>query len=345
MRTLSRSSLALLPLLLACGPADTPDGDDSTPVDSGDTDDSGEADTDDSGDSGGEDTGTPATTPALVRSVPADGASGVDADTTVTLVFSEPMDAPSVEAALTSFDPAAGLAWNADDTELTLTPSGPLPYAEGRGVDLSIVDAEAFAVEIGTGARSAAGVALAEPVVVRFTTWRRLYASFGMEPRLTGHVYGDDFDNSDAYEPIRVGDLASDVGIRGFVTFDFSELPETAARVESATWYGSLVDTFGNADTIAEYTQAEHLVYASLDEEAFTASALTTLGAYSTWTDSSLAHDVTAAVQDDLDHRAERGHRTQFRIRFDRDTNDDGNMDYYAYDGADGQLAVTYLAP
>lgn len=342
--------LLLLPLL-ACGAGPTdPDGGDNGGADSP-ADDTGAPDGDDTGpaDSGAEDsapvdTEDPGAVPTLVSSVPAHGDVGVRADSAVVLVFSEAMDAVSVEAALASFDPAAAPSWNAERTTLTLTPSAPLAYAEGRGNDPQRVDALSYTVEIGAGATSAAGVPLAEPVIVRFQTLKRLHGGAEPVPELTGAVYGDDYDTSAPGEDLWVGDLAGDVGIRSFVTFDLSPLPATVVELESAVWVSTLVDTFGNADNLGPYTEAAHLVFPSLDEEAYWSRVDHDLGYHSTWTDTTVELDATTPVREDLAARVERAQRSQFRISFPTPTNNDHNLDYYAYD-ADTELVLTYLVP
>lgn len=97
----------------------------------------------------------------LVRSTPADGASGVS-DSEIVLWFSEPVDTASVGAALRVSDAASGaaltgeLTWNSSRTQLRFTPTRALPAGHR------------FEVSVGEGGLDADG----NPVVasLSFTT-------------------------------------------------------------------------------------------------------------------------------------------------------------------------------
>jgi hypothetical protein len=95
--------------------------------------------------------------PELITSEPTDGAEDVAIDAPIRLTFSTLMDTPSVEAAL-SVQPALNytLRWAGD--RLEIVPDAPLR----TGIS--------YTVEIDTDAADAAGVTLAQPIVVRFRT-------------------------------------------------------------------------------------------------------------------------------------------------------------------------------
>lgn len=52
---------------------------------------------------------------------------------------------------------------------------------------------------------------------------------------------------------------------------------------------------------------------------------------------------MTAAVLDDLEHRLERGKRTQVRLKFATATNDDADADFAFLTTAGFTLVLTYL--
>src|SRR5689334_15730495 len=74
--------------------------------------------------------------PRVVSTTPTANATGVVADTKLVIVFDEPMDPATVEAAYTSTDlplEQISLNYNADQTAFTITPVQPLVYAQGIG--------------------------------------------------------------------------------------------------------------------------------------------------------------------------------------------------------------------
>lgn len=341
--------LCLLPLS-ACGPAEggnpgADPGDDPGADTGADTD--ADTDAENGGDTGPADSSAdsdPGEAPTLLSSTPAHGDVGVRAETTIVLVFSEAMDPASVEAALVRSEPGLSPGWDAGHTTLTLTPVSPLAYAEGRGTDPSQVDALSYTVEIGTGATSAQGVPLAEPVILRFQTLKRMFSTAVPDPELTGQLYGGDYDRAPPADELRVGDLSSDVGIRSFVSFDLSGLPADVVELEEATWVSRIVDVYGDADTLGPYTEAAHLVFSALDDETYWSRVDADLGMHATSTDEEVFTDVSAVVRADLAERATRGDRAQFRLAFPEPSNGDHGTDYYAY-GMDMELGLTWLVP
>ncbi len=106
---------------------------------------------------------TPPEPPEVLQSSPENGAVQVAVQPGIVIIFSEPMDRASVEAA-TSFTGPGGARddipfhWNWMGTVFWIEPTNPLAY-----------DSE-HTVNIGTSARSADGVSLAEAWTLSFTT-------------------------------------------------------------------------------------------------------------------------------------------------------------------------------
>src|SRR5262249_46503368 len=151
--------LFVLPFLMACGAVTKPPSGDDVQPDAG----------------GGDDTA-----PTVLSTTPADGATGVAADATITIAFSEAMDRASVEAAWRSHDlpaRAVDFAGNAGDDTLVVTPHAPLELAEGAGVDPSIVAARVYHVGLAATASDAAGTPLAAAVTIGFATRKRMTAA------------------------------------------------------------------------------------------------------------------------------------------------------------------------
>ena len=102
------------------------------------------------------------TAPSITSTVPTDGACGVSRTDPIVVVFDQPMDKPSVEAAFSlkravNGEPVSGsFSWSGNS--LLFTPSAPLAAAR------------LYNATVGTGARSLAGINLTDPKAWTFTT-------------------------------------------------------------------------------------------------------------------------------------------------------------------------------
>jgi methionine-rich copper-binding protein CopC len=97
--------------------------------------------------------------PTVVTVDPADGATGVPRNRSVTLTFSEPMDEASTEAALSFAPPVTcDVTWNAASTELTCSPQSDLAATT------------AYTVTVAGTAESQAGATLDGAFESTFTT-------------------------------------------------------------------------------------------------------------------------------------------------------------------------------
>lgn len=97
--------------------------------------------------------------PTVINKSPADGATGVPINTSLSLTFSEPMNEASVEAAF-SASPAVTCTflWDSTSTLMTCDPTADLSYGTS------------YTVTLGTGAQDANGNALAAAHSFGFTT-------------------------------------------------------------------------------------------------------------------------------------------------------------------------------
>ncbi len=304
----------------------------------GDDDDTGP----DAGGDPGADSGAP-DVPVLLSSIPADGAVGVAGDTDIVLTFSLPMDAASVESAY--YGPSLGgvnFSWNPEQTVLTITPQAPLAYAQGTGNDPTQVAANQFQVVIGSAARSEEGVNLAANAAVSFATLRRMTTALEIDPALTRHVSAAGTVAAEG-DDLRVGDTAANLATRGLISFDLAPLPATASIIESATLATRQIDTFGNPYTIDPQIYAYHVVFADL-VGGFSVAPMSAVGPFAQYQEVVIEKDVTTKVADDLAYRADRGQRSQYRLQFDSDDNNDSNLDYALFSVATLELQVTYLS-
>ena len=113
---------------------------------------------------------TPPAPPAVSSVSPAGGATGVARTTTVSATFDRAMNRASVESAFslrrTSSGASVSGSFSWSGNTVTFTPSAPLNGATGH------------TATVGTGARDAAGVALASPRTWQFTTANQPLVSF-----------------------------------------------------------------------------------------------------------------------------------------------------------------------
>ena len=124
------------------------------------------------------------TAPSVVATSPEDGASGMGADTVVTITFSEPMSDTSVEAdlGLIGFD-AVTVSWNQDYTELTVTPDSPLEVVEVP-ID-SDTPGAVYGVVVSESATDLAGNPLEASTTVEFSVVRQRWGRLAPVTELT----------------------------------------------------------------------------------------------------------------------------------------------------------------
>lgn len=291
------------------------------------------------------DAGVDTTAPRIVSMAPY-GESGITADAVIQVVFSEPMDAASVRAAWSSPSlPAAAveLGWNAAGDVLTVTPSSPLGYNEGVGLDPSVVHARVYAYEILDTATDRAGNRLAIGDLTSFTTLRRMHVELAAIGPLTRTMRGDGLVLGETAVTMAVGDTAAGLAYKTFLAFALPVLPAGAA-LEAATLAGSQNGVAGDPYGLGDLAALHVTTGAALDAPAFSAPPLADLGAFSTsGTPGPRELDVTAPVADDLANHAARGERSQYRLEYPVGTDADGVGDEAHFARSSWQLALSYL--
>lgn len=321
----------------------------------------------------------PDTTPPTIVSVsPANNATGVLKDVDIVITFSERMNQAATQAAYQSstngIRPAdVTFSWNTEGTVLTINPNTDLAYA--TGTNTSVV-ALTFTFNLTNTATDIAGNQLA-PATFSFKTMRDITQTLNAT-NISGWVRSDGAVNDQALcAGLCVGDsgTAANATYRGFLTFDLSGLASTleSANILSATLRAYQSSTQGNpyADLedctssggplpiiICSDLLAQHVNYGpSLQDSDFDTNTLRGLAIAGCSFISGCPSDngykeanALAAVQEDWTNRAARGNRSQYRLRFARNTDADGAVDIAIFSNAgvasnQNQLVVRYLVP
>jgi Big-like domain-containing protein len=282
-----------------------------------------------------------ATVPTIVETVPLDGTIGVLADAPLVVRFSEAMDQAATQAAYQSADIPAGFVtfgWNGAADELTITPIVPLPYAMGD------IDAAPLAYQftITTAAKSLAGEALAEDVVVGFTTLRRVTQIVERDAALSGNV-------GDVGGPLGstfFGDRSSNEPVRWAVTFDATELAPEIAALESAELHAAWNSQSGNPwSGLGGGAVYQHVSFVTLGDAYDAAPIDAALGLFGSANDVDVMRDVAGSLDAVLADMDGYDARLQLRIRWVLDSDNDAAYDSVSLVPEDLELHVTYLAP
>lgn len=280
--------------------------------------------------------------PRIVATTPADGATGVAADATITIAFSEPMDAASVAAAL---DAAAlgevALAWNAAGDQLTITPAAPLAYATGAGLDPAAVAARAYAISLGTAATDRTGDGLVAAGALRFTTLKELAWTTSLDDAHSATVTPATTTPSTS-GPLGVGDDRNNQPHRALLTFDRDRMPAATVAIASARVTAQQLDPVGSPWALGAAISLDHVAFTPPSAAAFASTSFATMGEFGTRLNLAPSLDVTAALEAD---RAARNRYTQFRLSLPTATDADGATDEAQLDRASVALAIRYLVP
>lgn len=286
---------------------------------------------------GGEDT----VAPTIVTISPADGASGVYANTNIMIEFSEPMDKVATQAAYQSTDIPAGAVtfeWNSHGTVLTINPVADLAYAEGGGPD--DVTAQSFAITLSAVATDEAGNALADPVDISFSTLRRLEQTFSRVAALSGLVRSD---TGLVGTSTWIGDTSSNGQYKGFASMDIAGLPEGIVEFETATLrMQQLSSSLGVPyAALGDNVNVHHVTFDVLNLAAMTAPTLSMAGVLSSDDDEEFK-ELSVLSQVESDYAAGDG-LAQFRFEFPIVTNFDEEADAAIFHTNTSQLVVRYL--
>jgi hypothetical protein len=261
--------------------------------------------------------------------------------------------------------------WNDDGTVLEIESKNFLEYASGE--NKSVV-AKSYTFSFSNTAKDSSGNAL-EGFSSGFSTFRKINEKLFGEAQLDGEVTegGEYFPNANT---IRVGDNTKDEAIRGFLSFNLTDIPQGAVGVDAVLlvfqedFVSNPYLAFNSNPCVpAPFTPvcatnfrmlAESVTYGDSLAAAFDTPSRGTFFLFGTI--SSPPYDtperggfmlayVSAAFNDDLANRTLRGNRSQYRLMFPVKTNNDGKLNYVNITPSEGRVAgrpflsVTYLAP
>jgi len=297
--------------------------------------------------------------PFIVDVAPPDGAVGVSADSTITLTFSEAMDQSATEAAYQSENlpsSAVTFEWNEDSTELTVVPLEPLAYDVGEEPEL--VQARRINYFVSASATSAAGSRMSQPYEFSFSLLRQVaFTLFALQDReLSGNFRSNDTYGAGVCAENAINMCVGDVRVngqseqyKGFISFELSELPESASSV-SAVLGLEISSTSGNPFAGLGGLLLEHTSFDAIDLDAFGADSVSELGliADDGATGTRVSADVSEAVLSDLssDEMLTSGEGlSQYRLRFEDETDNDAQSDAIVSAWDTQTLDVTYLLP
>lgn len=300
--------------------------------------------------------GAPAdtTAPSVVSISPAGGATGVAKDANIVVTFSEKMNQAATQAAYQSTDlPASDVtfSWNPAGTVMTINPNADLLYtAAGK----------TYAFSLTTTATDIAGNAL-PATNSSFKTFKQITTTLSSTPALDGWVRSEGLVNTDNTSML-VGDSGSvdNATYRGYLSFDLTPLPAslTSTNIQSAklTVHQQSVSGTPYADLktgvlplLSSYLLVDHVNYGTgLTPSDFDAPVLSNQGnLITTPTVGDYSKSVLDALKDD---RTNNRTRSQYRLRFAKLTDGDGNFDAASLTSGDSAtnkptLEVTYLIP
>ena len=291
--------------------------------------------------------------PRIVAVSPEDGATAVFSDTPLVITFSTPMNQAATQAAYQSEGiPSSGVTftWNEDGTELTVTPNQPLAYA--TGTDPNTVPARRYSFFISASAEDLAGNQLASPEEFSFSVLRQINGTFfAVQNRdLTGSWRSNDTYGAGECAKNQINMCVGDTRVnnaseqyKGFITFDLSSLPSTMASVSEARLNLQITGTSGNPFGGLGGLFLEHADFDVIGSDAFNAEPLSDLGriATSANTGTMLSVNVLPAVEADANNRI----TTQYRLRFQAETDNDIQSDAILSTWDTQSLNVSYLVP
>ncbi len=284
------------------------------------------------------------TAPRIESFSPAPGAVGIPQDEDITIVFSEPMDQASVEAAWNSSELSpedVTFLWNGDGTMLTATAIDSLPLAEGVGLDPQSINALTIGIRIEATATDLAGNTLEEAGVTDFATQKRLRVALERSTELTRTMRSDGLVFGASAVRLIVGDTSGNLQTKSFLSFTTPALP-VGALVEAA-----VISVNQNGIENAPYALGDmeifHVNEGVIDAAIFD-TALAQIGVFSASDTLEVKSiDVAQAFRDDVENQVARGGRTQYRLEFPTGTDNDNADDEARISRSSIAMEVTYL--
>jgi hypothetical protein len=322
------------------------------------------------------------TAPSIVSITPTHEQKGVSDDASIVVTFSEPMKKLDTQSAYQSASVGIRAAdvtfgWNAEGTVLTIKPNNKLTMSGGSTP--AAVIAKTYTFGLTSVAADLAGNPLPE-VTSSFSTFRVIEAVAIGQPSLSGYVFGNGKYAYTSTERLSLGDNVDNIGHQAFLSFNleldsavslqdilsatlsvykesetgkpFVALKPPCSGVLCAFSVATVVlehVNFGSALAVNDYDTAALSVVGDLDRPERIKSDV--IFGYESSTDNGWKSlEVLDAVKDDWSNRLKRENRSQYRLRFARDTNGDGVGDSVTFlSGQTGsskpQLRVRYLIP
>jgi hypothetical protein len=285
---------------------------------------------------------------SVASQVPPDGARGVRPDVALVINFAQAMSRDTLpEAVETEGIPLtmASFEWSEDSRTVRITLAQPLE--EAQGTDPSSVEPLCYSYRVSEAARDVFG----QPIHssrVSFCTRRRIsrVVSPVLDRNVTGHWRGNDTygigDCARSGTRVCVGDSGRpNSQYRGFLTFDSGLFGSASIdgltaqlRLQFSGVQGNPVRDLGNL--FLEQVQFDAIGFTS-----FVQAPIRSIDSFRPVSDSGLtwSADVALAVQ------APQIVRSQFRLRFGRDTDSDDLSDQYFADWTSPELRLEYTLP
>lgn len=217
----------------------------------------------------------------------------------------------------------------------------------GVGFDPSLVEGVEYEFTIAATATDKAGTPLAADYAVSFSMQKIMHAQLKtFDTSLTRTMNSTGVVHSSGHAMVFVGDseVSANTQMKAFLTLDMSEMPEGVEVTDAELW-ANQVEINGNPYALLGSLTLDHLRFAAVNQDAFDAAALESLGVFSPNQNLGIKSlDVTSAFQDDYDNRLTNGDLSQYRLSFavSHDTNSQGNSAVFQKDTL--RLQVTYLA-
>lgn len=296
------------------------------------------------------------TQPTAISYSPSNAATGVERSDSIILLFSEPMNKVSAESAFQIVSPlgfnAGTFTWNSAATEMTFKPSTDFAY----GADVQW--------RVSTAARDVAGNALATQVTGAFRVIRQFTVTIDFDPQTSGSLGKPYYiRQSSIYNLESVGDVYDDSTHRLFLGFKLDSLPESLTQITqcSLKWLisgqqGNPFGKFGNL-LLERVNIGEKLDGSGIEGttnplafDDYHANALNTSMLAPTYISApSATFNITHFFMQDWTERNVRGKRSQYRLRFEGESDLNGSNDRI-FSSAETQpklaeLQITYLAP
>ncbi|HTV24559.1 MAG TPA: hypothetical protein VMG12_37970, partial [Polyangiaceae bacterium] len=239
--------------------------------------------------------------------------------------------------------------WNDDSTELTIVPDAPLAYPVGSSPEQ--VTARRVSYFISASATDTEGRGLPAPFEASFSLLRRVeFTLFALQDRdLSGSFRSNDTYGSGACARAQINMCVGDQRVaganeqyKGFISFELEDLPDAAQSVEAELTI-EITGTSGNPFGGLGGLVLEHAAFDVIGAEAFSADALGEMGliADGGGAGTLISADVASAFM------ADRGERemTQYRLRFEDETDGDNNADTIVSAWDTQTIDVSYLIP